>query len=736
MGSLHALFYAITAASSAFLLFVVEPMFAKMILPRLGGAANVWIAAMLFYQLMLLAGYGYAHALGRVSPWRQWQIHIALVLLSTLVLPLAIPPDWAPPTQGNPSLSLLGMMALSLGAPFAILSATAPLVQRWLFVSRPQEDPYVLYAFSNAGSFAALFSYPLIVEPRLSLAEQSRLWTAGFLLFAAALLVAGPLLRGVGGQASVSAPPPPWRLAMRWLGLAALPSSLMLSTTSFLTTDVASIPLLWIIPLALYLTTFILAFSGLSDRAGAVAGRFYPVLLVPLCMALAPILGKSNVNPAVLLPLPLTAFFFAALLCHCELARLKPQASQLTLFFLLVSCGGALGGAFNSLVAPLIFSDIYEFPLGLALACLALPGEGPRYTRRSLAFAALAGVASASASSIPLSADGVLTPQLEIAYKGLLVAGVLALWGIRRFPWALSFGVLAFLSMAFLDPAANGAFFVERNFYGVNRVSDNLSTGVRMLEHGTTIHGLMALAPQHRLTPLGYYNPIGPLGEATLLHASRGNARVGVIGLGAGEMVCNGSAQSHFDFYEIDPAVARVASDSRLFPFLAECPARHSLIMGDGRLQLKRASDKSYDIIIVDAFTSDAIPHHLMTREALAEYVSKLAPDGLLLLHISSRYFNLSPVLAAEARDLGLAGAIRFHPGGVVENTRLPIYGTLVVALARTPEALSPLYAKGWKRLKPLAGVAAWTDDWSDILSALILPGRPAVGAWEEPVTP
>jgi spermidine synthase len=732
IGSKHTVFYAATAAWSAFLLFLVEPMFAKMILPRLGGAANVWITAMLFYQFMLFLGYGYAHLLGHLAPFRQWQVHIALVLLSTLVLPLAVPTDWSPPQQGNPSLALLGMMTLELGAPFAILSATAPLVQRWLFISRPMEDPYLLYAFSNAGSFAALFSYPLILEPNLSLAVQSRFWAVGFVLFGAALLFAGPLLRGAAYDPVSTQDALPWRFAWRWLALAALPSSLMLSTSSFLTTDVASIPLLWVIPLALYLTTFILAFSGASERVGSWAARYYPVVLVPLCMALAPVLGKSKANPAFLLPLPLSAFFLAALLCHCELARIKPKASQLTLYFLVVSCGGALGGAFNSLLAPVIFADVYEFPIGLALACLALPASGPRYSVLALVVAGSAGVASALAERFPLFADGSLTTHLQIIYKALMVVGVLALWQIRRFPMALALGVAAFLLVPIFGLSSDGVFYTERNFYGVNRVSDDIKTGVRTLEHGTTVHGLMALAPEHRLTLLGYHNPAGPLGEATRLYTTRPNARIAMVGLGAGEMLCNVPAGAHFDFYELDPAVARIANDRSLFPFLAECPAGHTLILGDGRLQMQRAPDAAYDVIIVDAFTSDAIPHHLMTREALAEYMRKLKSDGLLLLHISSRYFNLSPAIAAEARELELAGAIKLHAGGVVEKTTLPISGTLVVALARTPAVLSSLYSNGWKRMKPIAGGAACTDDWCDLLSALIFPWRPVTLAWDD----
>lgn len=738
MTTAFAALYACTAFFSAFMLFLLEPMFAKMILPRLGGAANVWITAMMFYQMALLLGYGYAHLSSARSLRRQWLLHAALSICAMAALPLGVPADWAPPPQANPALALALMMSLAVGAPFAILSATAPLIQRWFTAANPGKDPYVLYAVSNAGSFAALIAYPLIVEPHFALAAQSALWSGGFALWALAMAGAGwwAARRATANEEKApsgakEAEPVSWRLIGRWLVLAAIPSSLMLSTTTFISTDIASIPLLWVAPLGLYLATFILAFSSASEKAGRFAAWLYPILLAPLCIFLLPVLGKSSSNEALSLPLHLAAFFIAALVCHTELSRAKPSASRLTLFFFVVSLGGALGGVFNSLIAPAIFSDVLEYPIGIALAAAVLPAAGVKPSAKAFAIAAAAGAAAALAEWIPTPADQTDARYL-LEYKALLLIGAVLLMLVRRSPSALAFGAGLYLTSGILVPSSAGQLFAERNFYGVNRVRDWPEGGLRMMEHGTTVHGLMALDPAHRLTPLSYYNPAGGIAEAAFARAAAAGApSFAVVGLGAGQMVCNGDAGWRYDFYEIDPGVARIAADKSLFPFLADCPAKHSLVLGDGRLMLRRAPDQSYDAVILDAFTSDSIPLHLLTREALGEYMNKLKPGGLLVLHLSNRYFNLAPVIAATARDLRVQGAARLREGSVVAGTALPVYGSLVVALTRSPEALNPLFDIGWRRLKTVPGFEAWTDDWSDLLATLILPWRATEPAWE-----
>lgn len=720
------LFCALTAAMSACLLFLLEPMFAKLILPRMGGAANVWITAMMFYQVTLLAGYGYAHISSRLTLRKQWLLHLILTLAAMLALPLAVPAGWTPPAQGNPAGSLVLMMAIAIGAPFAILSATAPLIQRWFALARPNDNPYVLYAFSNAGSFVALIAYPALVEPNLKLSQQTFLWSVLYVVLAVAVGTVGWLAARERPFAKVETAPAPTKSVtaaqiLRWLVLAAIPSSLMLSTTSFIATDIASIPLLWVIPLGLYLVTFIIAFSGKSELVGGWSNKLYPMFLVALCITFVSVLGKSSTNQVMTLPLHLITFFLAALVCHCELSRLKPEPARLTLFFLIVALGGAVGGIFNSLVAPVAFNDIYEYPIGLTLACLMLPAIGKRYTWLALGMALLAGLAAAASEWIPEPAD--LTDiRYVLSYKALLLIGAILIIAVRRYPTALAVGVGAYLASAFIVPTSSSVIFAERNFYGVNRVRDNGQLGLRQMEHGTTVHGLMALDTPHRLVPLGYYNAMGGIAETAIMVGQKVKApNFAIIGLGAGQMVCNGNADWNIDFYEIDPGVVQIAEDKKLFPFLSECSPKHKILLGDGRLMLRAAPDASYDAIIIDAFTSDSIPMHLLTQEALAEYAKKLKPEGTLTLHLSNRYFNLVPVAAAEAKELGLAGVVRLNRGGVVKDTTLPVYATLVVTLSKSSEALTPLRGMGWQNLAASPGVAAWTDEKSDILSSFKL---------------
>jgi spermidine synthase len=730
---------AFSVALSAFLLFSLEPMFAKMILPLMGGAANVWIAAMMFYQLALVVGYAYAHLGSALSLRRQWAVHIGLAALAAFALPLAVPASWSPPASGNPVLALFCMMTLAVGAPFAILSATAPLVQRWFAAARPKDDAYALYAVSNAGSFAALFAYPFVVEPAFSVTRQSHYWSYGYGALILTLGVVGAYAAQRFAPRAASAATPATegddrinaKLILRWLALAAIPSSLMLSTTSFVSTDIASMPLLWVVPLAIYLFAFVVAFSAQSKAAGRFSAFLYPILIAPLVIVLAPTLGKSSSNEIWTLPLHLAAYACAAVLCHCELAQAKPSARRATLFFFVVACGGALGGVFNSLLAPMLFSDIYEYPIGLALACLALPTTERWLRPVPIALALLAGAATALAEGLPEPVDpNDLRYLLE--YKALILVGVLLLVVVRRAPLALSTGVAAALIGAIAASASTNLVFAERNFYGVNRVRDVAQLDLRRMEHGTTVHGLLALDAAHRYTPLGYYNPLGGIAEATFAAArAPAEPKIAVVGLGAGEMVCNGAANWTYDFYEIDPGVAHIAGDAALFPFLKDCPAGHTLTLGDGRLMLRKAADASYDAVLLDAFTSDSIPTHLLTREALAEYLRKLKPQGLLILHLSNRYFNLTPVVAAAARDLGVYGAARLRVGSTLASTQLPIYGSLVVALSPTQSSLEPLLDMGWRRLKPLPDVVAWTDDWSDLLSTFAALRGGWTPAWE-----
>ncbi len=719
-----------TVAASAFLVFLLEPMFAKMVLPLLGGAANVWIAATMFYQVALLIGYLYAHVSSFLPLRLQWPLHGLLGLAALLVLPVAVPHGWTPPGDGNPAPALFLMMAGAIGAPFVVLSASASLAQRWFALARPRENPYSLYAISNAGSFVALIAYPLVVEPHFSLSAQAHDWSYGYAAVVAALFLVGGIACRAPAPGLATAPaapeaPIPARLVLRWILLAAVPSSLLLSFTSFLTVDVGSLPLLWVLVLALYLATFIIAFSGKSETFGAPARLYYPIFMVGGCIGLTSVFTKVAPTSAPMMAVYLACYVAAAMGCHSELARLKPSASRLTFFFLAVSLGGALGGMFNSLLAPRIFTDIVEFPLGLVLAGLLIRADAPSSRGRNYAIAALAAGLVVLAISWPEPAD----PEeigYVLTYRGLLAAATLALIFIRSDRRALAAGVAACLGVALCLPSSQRLVFAERNFYGVNRVRDLAASDLRRMEHGDTIHGLLALDSEHRLTPLGYYNPKGGLAQSALaLNLGRPEPKIALVGLGAGEMVCIGGQDWRYDIYEIDPGVIRIASDAALFPFLRDCAASHRIIQGDGRLRLRSAPDGEYDQIIVDAFTSDAIPTHLLTREALAEYMAKLKPDGVLTLHLSNRYFNLAPVVEAEARDLGLSSLGHLSPGSAIGPSKLPVFPTLAVNLSRDASRLAPLAAAGWRRLRPVAGSQGWTDNWSNVLGALMWSGAP-----------
>jgi hypothetical protein len=723
--------FSLTLFTSALLLFWVEPMFGKMVLPLLGGAPSIWITAMLFYQVALLAGYAYAHATSRwLKPLPQMALHLGFMLLAFSVLPVAVPPGWVPPAEANPVPWLLKMLTVALGAPFIVLAATAPMMQRWFSATRhPQaENPYFLYAVSNAGSFAGLFAYPLLLEPLLTLADQSRAWSGGFIaLFALVVLSAAgaqAFRRGKQRKSTrtVTEKKTPWPVLLRWLVLSAAPSSLLLSVTTFITTDVAAIPFLWVLPLALYLLTFIIAFSSRPLITSRFALWLQPFLLAPLCIALIPVLGQTGISPIVFLPVHLAVFFFSALICHFELVRLKPEAQDLTRFYLVMSLGGALGGAFNVLIAPVLFNDVYEYPLGLMLVCLLRPWPREGIWRWKAVVACALGAAALMTGAAILGQPTESSSLFYLlGYKLAIAAAAFLLFFTRRHPLWLGLGLGTCLVATMAVPGLTSLITADRNFFGVIRVRD-FAGGYRILEHGTTIHGLQARDPAYEKEPLSYYSRYGGMGEAlTALGRKKAAPHVAIIGLGVGSLVCYGSPQWRFTLYEIDPAVARVAQDPALFTFLSACKSRQDIVLGDGRLAIARASEGSFDLIVLDAFSSDVIPVHLVTQEAISLYLEKLAPGGMIVLHLSNRYLYLSPTVAAIARNLELAALERIAPGGTIEGTALPYYGSIVVALGRKPRDLKPLARmEGWKPLVAGADVAAWTDDYSNLLQPFL----------------
>jgi spermidine synthase len=852
--------FAGTLFLSAVLLFLVELIMAKMILPLLGGSPSVWNTCMVFYQAALLAGYAYAHA---SSTWlslrHQLLLHIALVVVPIISLPLGITTDWVPPTEGSPVLWLLALLLVSVGLPFFILSSSTPLLQKWFSsTGHPAaKDPYFLYAASNLGSMLALLSYPTVVEPLLPVKKgywltQCWLWTIGYgvliaLVIGCAWIIGKALDRGeklepdrtgpgergystapklgaltqprspIGAltQPTTPSPRPGIVMRLRWVALAFVPSSLMLGVTTYITMDLAAIPLFWVIPLALYLLSFILVFAKWPRRLhNAVLFALPPLLLLLVFL----IQGEMKPANGLVIFLHLLVLFLVALACHGELALSRPAPRYLTEFYLLLSVGGVLGGIFNALVAPAVFHGIAEYQVALAFACLLLPGraeETPAWITRwvparlakpacVLADVALAvlvgfvtfklfqffvirhtdfawvaglrdqlrtnyfvqagkwlGIPSVAVGSIILFGLPLLFCYALAARPLRFLLGLVGRLGLSsqrllarreplihylfvRRPLVLGLGVGAFMYVGYFWRQVGQMerpLYQGRNFYGVLKVTRASDAGIAQLRltNGTTSHGvqwdIMAVyftplplfppAPvildvmrlrnwaELNRQPLSYYHRTGPIGQVFAeFSGPKAKKNVGVIGLGTGTLASYGEPGQSFTFFEIDPAVVDVAG--RYFAYLMTCRAKWQIILGDARLRLNLAEDKQFQLLIVDAFNSDAIPVHLLTREALELYFQKLSEDGLLALHISNRYLSLEPVLGNLAEDLHLAGVAEYdsdflrYPGKrasqwVLLARRRKDFGNLT----RDPR---------WKPLQRRPEVGVWTDDYSNLL--------------------
>ncbi len=662
-GPARGLFVA-TILLGSFLLFLIQPMIARMALPRLGGAPNVWNSAMLVYQALLLAGYAYADWLGRFSLQQQAMIHIALLALAGLTLPVGL----AGMTRiaGLPEeLWVPLLLGLSIGPVFFAVSAQAPLMQRW-FAADPQAGaPWALYAASNLGSFAGLLAYPLVAEPLLSLRRQSLVWSAGFVILVVLVALAAASRRTLSVQTpmherSPAAAPIGWRTIAHWLALSAVPSGLMLSTTTHLTTDIFAMPLLWVIPLGLYLLSFVIAFA---DRRG---GALLVSRLAPVVVLFAGSYAMVSNGSGGLWMAGATCLllFYVATALHARLYDMRPGPAQLTRFYLVLSAGGALGGVFTALAAPLLFDWAWEHPLLTLAGALLMPltpllrwseNEG---TDRGAVRIALA---------LLLAFAGLLAWQLDqyaLRPEGELIALVLTVFlvgtGIMVMAWRWAF--VAVLAVAMV--AQGGIWTIRaslngertRSYFGIYTVHDRPAERMRTLAHGTTLHGEQSLDPTHAHDALTYYGPGS--GVSLALAATPAvigpQARVGVVGLGTGSLACQSHPGQHWTFFEIDPVILRFSTSGR-FTYLRDCTPGARVVIGDARLELGKLPANAFDVLVIDAFSSDAIPMHLLTREALRVYLKALGPHGLMLLHISNRYIDLAPVVAANARAEGLA---------------------------------------------------------------------------------
>jgi hypothetical protein len=718
------LLFATAAFLGAFLLFCVQPMIARMVLPQFGGSPAVWNTCMVFFQAALLAGYGIAHATSRwLDARRQSLLHIGLLALPLAALPIAAPAGST--GEGDPSLRLIGRLLTAAGLPFLVVATTALLLQRWFAATggRRAGDPYFLYAASNAGSLLALVGYVTVIERNLTLRDQARLWAAGYGILAGLIVAcAVAMWRAPASELNPEAGERVGaRERARWLALSFAPSSLLLGVTTYLTTDLAPVPLLWVIPLTLYLLSFIVAFADPPAWVRRVCALALPPAIVA---TLAAMVQPSTLPHWATFLVHLTTFFLAATACHAELARRRPSAGRLTDFYLTVATGGALGGLFNALIAPLIFTWVAEYPLGLALAGLLAPaasrGAAPRGQRGRAVL--LLDVAL----PLLLGAAAYLAPRLWVggppAWFLLVPLAACLLFVPQPLRFAMGLAIVAMVNADFQD-ASRKVVLRERGFFGVLRVSADFPAGMNTLAHGNTIHGMQRRSPGRsvRRIPLMYYFPTGPIGQVfEAYHGTPVVRRVGVVGLGVGSLAAYGMTGHAFAFFEIDPAVERIARTRAFFHYLEDCRARWRVVLGDARLALSDEPDGSFGLIVLDAFSGDAIPVHLMTREALRIYLAKLADGGLIALHISNNYVDLGPVVRELARDAGLVGLD-------LNETTIPpnelIQGRLAshwIVLARRQADLDRLADRpGWR---PLAGppeAAVWTDDYSDLAGRL-----------------
>lgn len=718
----------------SFLLFLVQPMIARLALPRLGGAPSVWNSAMLVYQALLLVGYAYAHLLGRVRPATQTRAQLALLLLAGLMLPIGLSRSMPSP-DANPFLWVPWLLLISIGPLFLVVSAQAPLLQRW-FALTDGRDPYPLYAASNLGSFGGLIAYPLLVEPLLPVGQQRWLWSGAYcvlILLVAWCAIEVPKAAKSTPERAPTGPKPEWRTILWWIVLAAVPSGLILSTTLHITTDILAMPLLWVLPLGAYLLSFSLAFSG-NQRAKEAIFRLSPFFL--LFAGLASFMNLSSLA-LLFCAVSIVNLFTVSVALHSQLFKSRPSAHHLTAFYLAMSFGGVLGGAFCALVAPLTFDWTYEHLLLLIAAAWLIRTPNP-FRRVGSFWASSALSKHVTLIALPLLfglsllGNGVFGTSHSQATERVgvvtvLIIAIAAMGNRVLFTAAVAALMVAVGGWEQLEYSATPG-KMTRSFFGIYSIRDG-DRHSRILVHGTTIHGVQNLgSPDRERMETSYYAPASGVGlamEATpQLFGPK--ARVAVVGLGAGTLACYAKAGQSWTFYEIDPAVVRVARDPARFTFLSRCKPKAQIEVGDARLLIERERPASADLLVVDAFSSDAVPMHLLTQEAFASYRRLLSPKGLLLIHISNRYIDLEPVVAGAAGVGGWAAAIRrYRP--TVAALALNEGPSDWVAMSPMADTLSRMVRGSgaeWAPLVSSPGFNAWTDDHASVLPLVHWRGK------------
>jgi hypothetical protein len=732
--------YTAAIFTSALLLFSVQPLFTKMVLPRLGGSPAVWSVAMVFFQSLLLGGYAYAHYLmtlrSRIAPIA---IHLALLVIALLTLPLSIAGGWGEPPASGYAVWLLGLFAVSIGLPFFALAANNPMLQAWFVRTGHPDgpDPYFLYASSNIGSFLALLSYPVLLEPVFTLQTQNLIWTWGYgvliVLIAAcgALLLRSPPMAVTAVHGDDDAPAPSWPVRLRWIFLAAVPSGLLIAVTAHISTDVAAAPLLWVLPLSLYLLTWVLVF-----QSRPLLPHRWMLALQPLAIAGVIVLLAIGGEQNLLLTLGghQLCFFIIAMACHGELARTRPAARYLTGFYVALSFGGMVGGLFAGLIAPYAFSWIAEYPILLALAALCRPphtssvrGNGVVWLLVVLAALVLIGLSFST---------GAITEYLEgervRAISAIAVAAAVLALFLRTDRWRFAAVVVLGLVLLRVYPADNGRVETVRSFFGVHKIVVTPDGQYHVLMHGTTIHGAEKFLNddgsrvQGRPEPISYYHKDGGIGRAVAAIRERkgGPIRVAVIGLGSGSLACHSQPGEDWKFFEIDQTMVDTARDPRYFTFISACAPDMKPVIGDARLTFAREPDGLYDLIVVDAYSSDAIPIHLATEEAMAIYKAKLAPQGAVVMHVSNRHLELESVAVGIAEENDLKSWVYNEDTG---RDAEYIFTTDVVISAREEADVGRIASDPkWTFTEATEGQRVWTDDYSNVLGAV----------WRRLVTP
>jgi hypothetical protein len=720
---------------SALLLFSVQPLFTKMVLPRLGGSPAVWSVAMVFFQSLLLAGYAYAHFLMQIKNRAiPVAVHLVLLLVAILTLPLSIASSWGDPPTSGYAFWLLGLFAVSIGLPFFALAANNPLLQAWFVrTGHPAgPDPYFLYASSNIGSFLALLSYPVLLEPMFTLRSQNLIWTGGYglliLLIAGcgALLLRSPALAAADRETEeTSAPAPSRTLRARWIFLAAVPSGLLIAVTAHISTDVAAAPLLWVLPLSLYLLTWVLVF-----QSRPLLPHKWMLMIQPLAIAGVIVLLAVGGEQNLLLTVGghQLCFFLIAMACHGELARTRPAAKYLTGFYVALSFGGMVGGLFAGLIAPFVFSWVAEYPILLALATLCRPAASERWpvwTRWYWPFLA----ALAIALIVPAYREGTISTWLEDhrvwVAGGVGVLAALVALGLNADRWKIFATAVVALALIRIYPSDDGRVVTARSFFGVHKIVVTPHGQYHVLMHGTTIHGAEKFqnddgSPiEGRPEPISYYHKDGGIGRAITAIRDRKGAplRVAVIGVGAGTLTCASEPGETWKFFDIDQTMVDTAKDPKYFTYIRNCAPDVKPVIGDARLTFAKEPDGVYDVIIVDAYSSDAIPIHLATQEAMKIYKSKLAPQGAVVMHVSNRHLELESVVVGIANANELKSWVFDEDSGRDDEY---IFATDVVVSAREETDVGKLASsEKWEETEPTEGERVWTDDYSNILGAV-----------------